>query len=108
MRKPARTGRIPRFVAVFATLFALTSLSSAQLARGESASLQTLDIRLQQELNRARDKWNQKRASVDPRGFPGITFAYVLPDGRSGAVAVGYADLERKTNLQPDDRMLAG
>jgi D-alanyl-D-alanine carboxypeptidase len=98
-------GRLSAFA--FATLLALIS-SSVQRARAESAPLQALDLRLQQELNRVHDKWNQKRSGVDPRGFPGISFAYVLPDGRCGAVAAGYADLDRKIALQPDDRMLAG
>jgi D-alanyl-D-alanine carboxypeptidase len=67
-----------------------------------------LDLRLRQELVRVRDHWNEEHSKVDPRGFPGITFAYVLPDGRTSAVAVGFADLDRKVPLQADDRMLAG
>lgn len=41
-------------------------------------------------------------------GFPGATFAYVLPDGRQGAVAVGFADKEKNKAMQPDARMPAG
>ena len=37
-----------------------------------------------------------------------MTAGFVLPDGRSGAVAVGLADLEKKTPMRPSDRMLAG
>ena len=37
-----------------------------------------------------------------------MTAGFVLPDGRSGAVAVGLADLETKTLMKPSDRMLAG
>lgn len=40
--------------------------------------------------------------------FPGATIGFALPDGSSGAVSVGLADLESKTPLKPSDRMLAG
>jgi len=40
--------------------------------------------------------------------FPGVTLGFVLPDGRSGSVSTGFADLENKIPLQPRDRMLAG
>ena len=40
--------------------------------------------------------------------FPGAIAGFVLPDGRSAAVAVGLADREKKTPLRSSDRMLAG
>jgi D-alanyl-D-alanine carboxypeptidase len=40
--------------------------------------------------------------------FPGSTLGFVLPDGRSGSVSVGLADIEYKKPLKPTDRMLAG
>ena len=40
--------------------------------------------------------------------FPGATIGFVLPDGRSGSVSAGLADVENKTPLKPTDRMLAG
>ena len=40
--------------------------------------------------------------------FPGATVGFVLPDGRSGSVSVGLADVENKIALKPADRMLAG
>ena len=40
--------------------------------------------------------------------FPGAILGFVLPDGRSGSVSVGLADVEQKTALKPSDRMLAG
>src|SRR5690349_13969021 len=40
--------------------------------------------------------------------FPGVTLGFVLPDGRSGSVSAGLADIENKTPLKPSDRMLAG
>lgn len=38
----------------------------------------------------------------------GMTCAFVLPNGRTGTVAVGLADREKKIRLKPTDRMLAG
>ncbi len=40
-------------------------------------------------------------------GFPGATAAYVLPDGTVGSAAIGLADIEAKTEMTPDTRMLA-
>ena len=40
--------------------------------------------------------------------IPGATAAFVLPDGRMGKVASGYADVERKVAMTPDSRMLGG
>jgi len=40
--------------------------------------------------------------------FPGATLGFVLPDGKSGSVSVGLADVEKKIALKPADRMLAG
>ena len=40
--------------------------------------------------------------------FPGATIGFVLPDGRSGSVSAGLADVENKIPLKPTDRMLAG
>lgn len=39
---------------------------------------------------------------------PGITAAFVLPDGRVAKVASGFADIERKVPMTPDSRMLGG
>ncbi len=58
----------------------------------------------------------QLRASVRLRleelrgdaAFPGMTAGFVLRDGRSASVAVGVAELEQKTPMKPNDRMLAG
>lgn len=40
--------------------------------------------------------------------IPGMTAAFVLPDGRMGKVASGAADLERRVAMSPDSRMLSG
>ena len=41
-------------------------------------------------------------------GFPGASVGFVLPDGRSGSAATGFADLKSKTPLKTSDRLLAG
>jgi len=40
-------------------------------------------------------------------GFPGATVGFVLPDGRSGSVATGYSDVEKKIPMRPNDKMLS-
>lgn len=40
-------------------------------------------------------------------GFPGATVSFVLPDGLTGDVAVGLADVEAGTAMTPQSRMLA-
>ncbi len=40
--------------------------------------------------------------------FPGGSVGFVLPDGRSGSVSTGVADLKIQTKLKPSDPMLAG
>jgi D-alanyl-D-alanine carboxypeptidase len=42
------------------------------------------------------------------RQFPGATAAFVLPDGRSGNIAVGLGDAERGLAMLPGSRMPAG
>lgn len=39
---------------------------------------------------------------------PGITAAFVLPDGRMAKVASGFADVAGKVPMTPDSRMLSG
>ena len=41
-------------------------------------------------------------------GFPGASLAVVLRDGRSAAVATGYADTAARTPLRPSDRLMQG
>jgi D-alanyl-D-alanine carboxypeptidase len=41
-------------------------------------------------------------------GFPGATMAVVLPDGREFLAAAGFSNLEAKTPMRSNDRMLAG
>jgi D-alanyl-D-alanine carboxypeptidase len=52
-----------------------------------------------------RGRLERERQQLD---LPGATAAFVLPDGRSGSVAAGFADLERKRPMRPETRMPAG
>ena len=67
-------------------------------AQPRSADLSALLASLQAKLNEL-----HQAAS-----FPGATIGFALPDGRSGSVSVGLADVENKIPLKPTDRMLAG
>lgn len=63
-----------------------------------SAPAPALDARIQARL-----------AELHRNGeFPGVVVGYVLPDGRSGAVAAGFADREAKIPMRPTDRMFSG
>ncbi|HKA17292.1 MAG TPA: serine hydrolase domain-containing protein [Blastocatellia bacterium] len=88
-------------VITFATpgLAAASKLSRNSIATvSDSADLSALCERLKTKLNE----------SHQAASFPGATIGFVLPDGRSGSVSVGLADVEQKTALRPSDRMLAG
>jgi D-alanyl-D-alanine carboxypeptidase len=62
-------------------------------------------VKLEKVRDSIRSKLDLLRSSAS---FPGMTAGFVLPDGRSGSVAVGLANLETKTPMKPRDRMLAG
>lgn len=66
--------------------------------RANTAAISALRASLQAKLNEL-----HKAGS-----FPGATLGFVLPDGRSGSVSVGLADVENKIAIKPSDRMLAG
>src|SRR5262245_66622070 len=52
-----------------------------------------------------RERFFELRKETD---FPGVNVGLAMPDGHSLTVSVGYADLESKTSLKPEHRMLAG
>lgn len=83
-----------------ALLFAHSARATAQTAapQGDGEHLARVVRAVQAKLDEARARWN----------FPGATAGFVLPDGRSAAVATGLSDLEAKTLLKPSDRMPAG
>jgi D-alanyl-D-alanine carboxypeptidase len=75
------------------------NLSSSKIKdRANDAEISALRSSLQAKLNEL-----HQAAS-----FPGATIGFVLPDGRSGSVSVGLADVENRIPLKPTDRMLAG
>lgn len=61
------------------------------------------------DLERLRQRVQEKLSALKAEAtFPGATVGFILADGRSTGVSVGYADLESKTPLKPTDRLLAG
>src|SRR4051812_39300504 len=61
------------------------------------------------DLERIRTAVRVRLETLRGRGsFPGMTAGFVLPDGRSGSVAVGFSDPEKKVPMAASDRMLAG
>jgi D-alanyl-D-alanine carboxypeptidase len=42
------------------------------------------------------------------RGAPGVSIAFILPDGTEVTATAGYADIEAKRPMQPSDRLLSG
>jgi D-alanyl-D-alanine carboxypeptidase len=57
---------------------------------------------LKKELQLKLDEWHKAGK------FPGATLGVALASGESFGLAVGYSDRESKTQMKPDDRMLAG
>src|SRR5690349_19139712 len=85
--------------------FALAVVSSFAFQQSATAAPKPTTVepavqqqRLQKLLNDLHEK----------NGFPGMTAAVVLPDGKVITAATGYADVESKTPMKADDRMLAG
>ena len=84
--------------AVFSTQPGELNFSTNITTNAEDAMLSSLLGGLQSRL----------RELHQTASFPGATLGFVLPDGRSGSVSVGVADVENKIALKPKDRMLAG
>jgi len=61
------------------------------------ASSNTVNQRIEYELEYLKNHY----------GFPGVTVAYVLPDGSVGEIASGFADMETREPMTPQSRMLA-
>jgi D-alanyl-D-alanine carboxypeptidase len=87
----------PRLLVAFAILVFNACAALAQPA-SQPASVETILPRLRTRL----ESW---KSGAD---FPGMTAAFVLPDGRSGAASIGLADVENKIALKPTDRLLSG
>jgi D-alanyl-D-alanine carboxypeptidase len=89
----------------FALLVLLSACAAPHPAKGQGATSTEGDGKLARVLREAQLKLDEARAAAK---FPGATVGFVLPDGRSGSVSTGFADLETRTPLKPSDRMLAG
>jgi D-alanyl-D-alanine carboxypeptidase len=90
-----RRGLVLVVVALSSIVLTLTAAAAPKPTVPDSAVQQQ---RLQKLLNDLHEK----------NGFPGMTAAVVLPSGKVITAATGYADVESKTAMKPDDRMLAG
>ncbi len=84
--------RVARFVAIAAAVFmGEAAVDAAPLSESQFAALMA---RFQSAVDAERARYS----------VPGITAAFVLPDGRMVKVASGYADVERKILMTPDSR----
>lgn len=88
--------RVARFLTIAAAVFlGAAAVEAAPLSESQYAALVA---RFQSAVDAERARY----------AVPGITAAFVLPEGRMAKVASGYADVERKIPMTPDSRMLAG
>ena len=83
---------------LFRCLCILPLLLPALLRADDTPPAKSLELRLQESLEK-------HRARVR---LPGVTLGYVLPDGRTGGVAVGVSQKGTQTPMKPTDRMLSG
>jgi D-alanyl-D-alanine carboxypeptidase len=89
------------FCLLSAFVFCSTLLSAAdkkQTAISDTAALKRIS-------EFARSRLEQLRAN---EGFPGVNFAFVLPDGAGASVSVGLSDIVSQRPLVSTDLMLAG
>ncbi|MGH9821532.1 MAG: serine hydrolase domain-containing protein [Pyrinomonadaceae bacterium] len=91
----AKRKNIFEIVTLSAVLVAIASMATAQKP---AADIGALKQKIQAEL----DIWYKTDK------FPGATVGVVLANGESFSVAVGYSDIQAKTPMKPNDRMLAG
>ena len=110
---------LPIFLLLLApSLLAADSTTASNL---DSLRVPQRPLRLRSSVAGSKDRANDAeisalRASLQAKltelhkaaSFPGATIGFVLPDGRSGSVSVGLADVENKIPLKATDRMLAG
>jgi D-alanyl-D-alanine carboxypeptidase len=91
---------------LFVLLFVCATALPAKSQSAAEASSKTVDdekfARIHQKLQARLDEF---RVSAK---FPGGSVGFVLPDGRSGSVSSGVADVETRRQLKTSDRLLAG
>jgi D-alanyl-D-alanine carboxypeptidase len=92
------------WVFVIAALFALVPTVPAPAQEPES-QLRRSPKRVELLQSRVQEKLASLKARAS---FSGVSVAFGLEDGRAGAAAAGFRDVEAKLPLRPTDRMLAG
>lgn len=86
-------------------VYTLTLTVKAQSVVDAGSKRTTDDEKLARIRQKLQTKLDELRALAK---FPGGSVGFVLPDGRSGSVSSGLADLDTKRQLKPSDRLLAG
>lgn len=96
---------VKRFFGSFAWQLAAVTLSLCVLAHAPAAGESLREAQYAELLARFQASVEAERARY---AVPGITAAFVLPDGRMAKVASGMANVERAIPMNPDSRMLSG
>lgn len=73
-------------------------LAPAQAPRKPRKNMARLTQKLEERL----------RAILQESNLPGTTLGFTLPDGTTGSLAAGFADVGKKIPMRPGDRMLSG
>lgn len=89
-----------RAAIIVAAVFLLFTIACAAPQQGVAADRELSDL-----TNRMLEHTKSFRVEND---IPGCTAAFVLPDGRIGAVAAGLSDVEEGIAMSLDDRLLSG
>ena len=101
MQIPQLGRRVP-FAAIACVFVLLFEVSIAEEPLSDVA-FQQLKADVQAELDR-----RYKAAQDTDELFPGATFAFVLPDGRTAGFAVGFSNVEKRLPMQSESRMPSG
>lgn len=91
------------FVLLLVHIIALPAKAQSVASAGNKITAE--DEKLARILQKLQSKLDEFRVSSK---FPGGSVGFVLPDGRSGSVSSGVADMETKRQLKTSDRLLAG
>lgn len=94
-----------RFISFLLLIVCLSSLQAIGQRTADANSQATSDEQLARLLRQLQARLDESRLAGK---FPGASVGFVLPDGRSGSVSTGLADLETRQPLRPTDRLLAG
>lgn len=87
--------RLPRPLGLL--LMAACFRSAPSIPKGHERTPQPLEGQFQRELDALHDEYS----------FPGATAAYILADGTVGVAATGLSDVEARTPMKAESRMLA-